>query len=207
MKPILFCDFDGVICNTVQAVADLYNKSYCHSENFVPAVANKCTKWDMSDICPLIKDINSVFNELSLFHYLKPFPHAVEVLKELSEKYQIIIITIGDNKNLQYKLDWIYIYLPFIEDIILIKNKGCIMDKSIINMASKDSETVNIFVDDNQDNLFSVQGQNNLIRYCFAQNRTEWNSKWIDMNGRILKNWLEVRQELLKPSTFDGYSK
>jgi 5'(3')-deoxyribonucleotidase len=206
MKPILFCDFDGVICNTVQAVADLYNKSYYHSENFVPAVANKCTKWDMSDICPLIKDINSVFNELSLFHYLKPFPHAVEVLKELSEKYQIIIITIGDNKNLQYKLDWIYIYLPFIEDIILIKNKGCIMDKSIINMSGTNDNS-NIFIDDSADNLFSQDLTPNLIRYCYGDKRTEWNAKWWDIGGRVVHDWLEIKKELLKEKDVDGYEK
>lgn len=206
MKPKLFLDYDSTIVNTISAIATLYNRIYRHHQYFIPAIASRCTKWNMTDICPLIKNVDSIFNEEELFTYLEPFPNAIEVLKELSIKYQIIIISIGDIQNLQHKLKWINTYLPFVDDIILIKNKGCIMDKSIINMDGT-NDNPNIFIDDSADNLFSQALTPNLIRYCYGDKRTEWNAKWWDIGGRVVHNWLEIKKELLKEKDVDGYEK
>ena len=200
-KPKLFLDMDGVVMDTVLAIATLYNKRFLHHPNFKYAIASNCTKWDMKDICPLITNIEEIFYDRELFNELKPFQNAIEVIKELQGKYQIIIVTIGHKENIRMKINWIDTYLPFVDDIIGIVNKSCVMNKSIINMEGTEG-VPNIFIDDSASNLFSQNNTRNLVRYCYGAKRTDWNKDWLNQGGRHLKDWNEVKNELLKEEEY-----
>jgi 5'(3')-deoxyribonucleotidase len=196
-KAKLFCDYDGTIVNSPKAYYSVYENMFRNHKDFRPANPNDCVKWNLEDVAPLAKDISEdIFSSKELFDYLEPFPNAIEVLTRLEEKYQIIIVSIGSYSNISYKSKWIETNLPFIDDFIGIVNRNIVMDKSCINMKGTDDKP-NVFIDDSASNLLSVQSTN-LIRYCYGDKRTEWNSKWLDINGRQLRNWLEVEKELMK---------
>lgn len=196
-KPKLFLDFDGTVVDSISAYYQVYYDKYKDHKDFKSINPNNCIKWDLSDIAPLAKDnIQDIFSNCLFFYYLKPFPNVIEILQKLKEKYQIIIVSIGTYDNISNKCIYINENFSFIDDFIGIVNKDIKMDKSCINM-NESNDNPNIFIDDNADNLLSVQYPN-LIRYCYGDKRTEWNSKWLDIKGRQLRNWLEVEKELIK---------
>lgn len=111
-------------------------------------------------------------------------PNAKEVIEELVNKYEIYIVTIGTINNLVFKARWIERNLPFIKNLILIRNDGVQMNKSIINMQD------GIFIDDVETNLKSTNAS---VKYCFGK-IYEWNKEW---NGNRLLNWNEIKNTLL----------
>ncbi|WP_297419384.1 HAD hydrolase-like protein [Clostridium sp.] len=196
-KPKLFVDFDGTIVNSIDAFCKVYHDWYSNNKDYKNPIPENVYKWDLTCECPLAKDnTENIFGSSEFFYYLKPFSNAIEVLKKLKEKYQIIIVSIGSYENISNKSLYIQDTFPFVDDFIGIVNRGSVMNKSCINMSGTIDEN-NVFLDDNADSLLSVQCFN-LIRYCYGDKRTEWNSKWLDMKGRQLRNWLEVEKELLK---------
>ena len=196
-KAKLFLDFDGTLTDSISAFCKVYHDWYGNYKDYKTPIPEEVRRWDLTDQCPLAKNnTENIFSSEEFFYYLKPFPNTVEVLQRLKEKYQLIIVTIGSYNNIANKCNFIQDTFPFVDDFIGIVNKGSVMNKSCINMKGTD-DSPNIFIDDNSDNLLSVQSSN-LIRYCYGDKRTEWNSKWLDMNGRQLRNWIEVEKELMK---------
>jgi len=201
-KSKLFLDFDSTLCQTIHSVCRIYSDKYKHHNDFV--IPHPCleTTWNFHTQCPLFteEEIEEVFNDETMFEYLRPFPNAVDVLRKLEDYYQIIIVSVGSYENISLKCKYIKENFDFVDDFIGIINKGCVMDKSIINMRGTNMESPNIFIDDSQGNLFSQHGSSNLIRYCYAHNGliTEWNEDWLKMGGRNFTNWLEVEKELMR---------
>jgi 5'(3')-deoxyribonucleotidase len=114
-------------------------------------------------------------------------PNAKEVLKELNNKYNIIICSIGTNMNLSRKAKWINQYLPFIKNCILINNGNSLMDKSIVNM--KDG----ILIDDVGSNLISSNAK---YKICFGK-IFPWNAELPQDYIRIA-DWKDIENYLLK---------
>ena len=50
MKKILYLDVDNTICNSTKRFVEIYNQEYNQQADWT-----KCYKWDLSDICPLVK--------------------------------------------------------------------------------------------------------------------------------------------------------
>jgi 5'(3')-deoxyribonucleotidase len=123
-------------------------------------------------------------------------PNAREIMLKLNDKYDTYICSIGTLQNIKHKSVWLHRFLPEIKNIILIANEGCKMDKSLIRMDGSGEEN-NIFVDDNASNLLSQVSTPNLIKYCFADRKTEWNKQWLDMNGRVVKDWADIKSKIL----------
>lgn len=197
MKNKLFLDVDDTLTMSSKTYCSVYNFLYKYNPLFKPADYTKNTDWNFAKECPLAKDkTEAIFGSTYFFDFLELFPNAINVLKKLKENYQIIIVSIGTHDNISLKTSYLADNLPFIDDFIGIVNSGCIMDKSIINMASKDENSKNIFLDDNEGNLFSQQGTEGLIRYCYGIVKP-WNNTWYRMNGRWLKDWSKVEKELL----------
>lgn len=125
----------------------------------------------------------NIFGLGYFFVKLEFMPGAPEVITKLSEKYDIIICSIGTYNNLSHKSDWINKNLPFV-DAILIKNKGVEMNKSVVDMNGA------IFVDDHMDNLAS---SNASTKICFGK-KYPWNEKW---DGVWANTWKEIEKALL----------
>lgn len=190
-KPKLFLDHDGVLVDTIKSYCQSYNELYCHSEGFKLANSNLVNDWDMKSQCPLVKNPEDIFSSRTFFANLGFMDNAYQVLKRLSNRYELIICSIGSYDNISLKSQWIQAKLPFIKDSVLIINNGCKMDKSIVQMKNNNGMK-NIFIDDHQDNLFSSNAD---IKICFGK-KYPWNEKWINYGYNWCKDWLEVEQLL-----------
>ena len=185
MKQKLFIDFDSTITNTHKSFCEYYNKFYNHLDGYKYADHNKCNQWGYGDECPLaVNDLDFIFGQWFLFAKLDLFPNAYEILEKLSERYEIIIVSIGTYRNIALKSEWVEECLPFIhESIFLCKGNGVIMDKSTVNMES------GIFIDDVQSNLDST----NADRKILFGRRFVWNEEW---NGEHYMCWNEIEKAL-----------
>lgn len=186
-KEKLFLDIDGTITDSIKAYCQTYSDIYQFHDNFKQPDWTKVEKWDLSDQCPLETNPEYIFSHHKFFKYLNFIDEDMkDVLFELSRKYQIIIVSIGTAHNLAYKSVWLNDNLPFIKDYILLRNNGCIMDKSMIDMSK------GIFVDDVDSNLLTSNAR---WKICFKNNGIkEWNQIW---SGEYVTNSLELLKKLL----------
>lgn len=201
-KPTLFLDCDDCVIQSTKAYCEVYNFLFKNHPLFVSADYTQNYDWNFAKVAPLAKDkTEAIFGSTYFFDLVKPFPNAVEVIQKLKEHYKIIMVSIGTHDNISLKSSWLADNFPMIDDFIGIVNKGVHMDKSIINMKPKNNEINNLFIDDNENNLFS-QSEPNLIRYCYGVKKP-WNEQWYKMNGRWLKDWLDIEERLIKKVSDD----
>lgn len=148
-KVKLFVDFDGTIANSNKAICDLYNKYYDKHSQFVKADYTKVMDWDFKDVCPLMQkdDMMEYFSSEELFSISEPNADAIEMLEELKNYFQVIIVTIGTQRNIHFKSMLIEDWLPDTETIYIYNGDNCHVDKSIINMDE------GLLIDDNVNNL------------------------------------------------------
>jgi 5'(3')-deoxyribonucleotidase len=182
----IFLDFDSVITDSASAFCNTYNEIYRFTPGFVAADANKNDKWDFKIECPLIQTPLYIFSHPLFFKLLKFMPDAEETIKELQNKYQVIIVSIGCYDNISLKAQFIKNKMPYINDAVLLTNQGIKMDKGIVNMNYPDS----IFIDDVKSNLDS----SNAERKILYGKRFDWNREWV---GEHCETWSDVRERLL----------
>lgn len=179
----LYLDYDGVIVNTMKAIVSLYNEDFSYYKDF-----RHVNWWDIRTYgfeecqCANIENIKQYFNQPRFFCRVEYMPWAERILLELSEEYDIIIVSAGYSPNLAAKIDWISKHMPYASFIgVNLKTHS---DKSHIDM--KDG----IFIDDSANNLITSNAQENI---CFGE-IYPWNQDW---TGLRLTNWMEVKNYLL----------
>ena len=198
MRKKAFIDFDSTIVNTNTAFIKTCIDLYKDKPNFIYPTKLDTECWDYSDVCPYIENtskVEEIFGMKEFFNKLEPFENAIETLKLLQSKYQIIIVSIGSYDNISNKSAYIKDTFPFIDDFVGIVNKHCDMNKEVINM-SGDYFDNNIFIDDNQYNLYSQDFAQSLIRYCYGIEKN-WNYLWINEGGKRILDWTHAREVLL----------
>ncbi len=175
----LFIDFDGTIANSNKAVCDLYNEEYSSKEDFVRADYTKIKTWGFLDQCTLLKEneIIKYFSMKKLFNILELNDDVLEVLNVLKEDFDIYIVTIGTQKNINLKTTYIEKYLKGFKTIYIYNGDNCEMNKSTINMND------GILIDDHISNLDSSSAS---MKFVFGL-ETDYNkSDYIRM-----ENWTE----------------
>lgn len=189
-KTKLFCDMDNTLTNSTKAFCEAYNYIYRYHKDFIPAQWELVNTWNFENQCPNLNshsDVLEIFNSPVFFKFLKLInDNTYEVARELNEKYQIIIASIGTPKNLSLKSLYLEDELPFIQDYILLCNNGCKMNKEIIQMNYPDS----IFIDDVTTNIESSNAQNKFIfglEYPWSQTK----------NFNRLRDWTDIANKLL----------
>jgi len=184
----IFLDFDNTIVNSTKSFCETYSELYQDHPNFILPKWEEVNCWNFENQCTLLKtneDVEKIFS-MELFFIGLEFidEYTYKILKELNEKYQIIITSIGTYDNITYKSQWVKGNLPFIKDSIFLINNGCKMNKSVVNM--QDS----IFIDDVTTNLDSSNAVN---KYIFGKEYP-----WSQTNDyHRLWNWTDVAKELL----------
>jgi len=181
---------DGTLTASCKAFCEVYNYIYKYHKNFKPANWELVNKFDFSDQCPILKsksDVLEIFENPIFFKLLKLINNnTYEVIKELNEKYHIIIASIGTPTNLSLKSLYLKETLPFIKDYILLYNNGIKMNKEIIQMNYPES----IFIDDITTNLDS---SNSVDKYIFGKEYS-----WSQTNNyERLWNWTDISKKLL----------
>ena len=189
-KQKLFLDMDGVVLDSVTAYTSTYNILYNLHPNFIPADPAKNRYYDFHEICPLEKNPLHIFSHSLFFNKLEFMPNANEIIKELCEKFQVIICSLGCFNNISLKSQWIKENMPYIKDAILLTNQGIKMDKSIVNMRHRYGDRGSIFIDD----LKSCLDSSNAERKILFGERFDWNREWVGEWGR---DWIEVGEMLL----------
>lgn len=184
----LFLDLDNTVTNSTRAFCSTFNHLYKYKEGFVPAQWDKVEKYNFSCQCNLLKtqrDVLEIFEDPIFFKKLRLInDNTYEIVRKLSEKYQIIVTSIGTPRNLARKTEYLEENLPFIKDYILLNNGNSKMDKSVVQMSE------GILLDDVASNLLS---SNATRKICFGK-IYEWNADW---DGERCFDWTEVEKELL----------
>lgn len=182
----LFLDMDSVITDSASAYCETYNEIYRFTPGFIPADHTKNQKWDFHEVCPLVESPLYIFSHPLFFKLLKFMPDAEEVIKELQNKYQVIIVSIGCYDNISLKAQFIKNKMPYIKDAILLTNQGIKMDKGIVNMYYPGS----IFIDDVKSNLDSSNAERKIL---YGQ-KFDWNKEW---TGEHCETWNDIKERLL----------
>lgn len=195
-RPKLFLDYDNTIVDTIAAIVSIYNEDFSSHKDFVPIDPKEVTSWEFKE-CSLAtyEEINKYFGEVRFFNRIKLYPCAGQVLRSLSHRYDITIVSHGYPKNLELKEKWI-------NDKLFSKifSNECISefigvnweehsDKSHIDMSN------GIFVDDSIKNLESSNANYKILYGEYY----EWNESNIEFLR--CKNWMELNEQihLLEP--------
>ena len=189
-KQNLFLDCDNSLTASTRSFCESYNILYKYHKDFTPANWELVNIWNMQDQCTILKshlDVLEIFETPIFFKLLKLINNnTYEIVRELNEKYQIIIASIGTPMNLSLKSLYLQETLPFIKDYILMYNDGIKMSKEIIQMNYPDS----IFIDDVTTKLDSSNAVN---KYIFGKEYP-----WSQTNDyHRLWNWTDIANKLL----------
>lgn len=166
---------------------------YSHYPDYTPVNPDTINTWDFSE-CKLLHKyknhtVEEIFGMKEFFDCLELFPNAYEVLKEISQRYELWGASIGTYDNLHWKSKFIKCRLPFMKNCLLINNSEIKMDKCILSPPFAPSDS--IFQDDVYNNLMSA---NVFHRYCFGKVYS-YNEQW---KGNRLYNYIDVANEFLR---------
>lgn len=190
IKNKLFVDFDQTISASIKSFCNVYNFMFQDHIDFKPARWWCVEKYNFSDECPLIANINNgvfnIFADPMFFEKLEFIgENTFDVLRRLNENYELHITSIGTFKNLSMKASWINDKLPFVKYAELLCVNKCAMNKSVVHMGDG-----SIFIDDVVSNLDSSNADFKII----FGDEYEWNKS--DRYVRAI-NWTDVEKLLL----------
>ncbi len=171
----LFVDMDEVLADTYMAHIEIYNKDF--GENLT---VEDCMGKDVWKCVPAERQqsVRDHARQEGFFRSLAPIKDSVEVMKELTSKYQVFIASAAMQfpNSLKEKSDWLDEHFPFIS----WQNRILCGDKHILKG--------DILIDDRSYNLQLFKGRS--ILFTSPHN--------IHSNGfERLNNWEEASQVLL----------
>lgn len=169
MRKKIALDMDEVVANVMPKFLDFYEQEF----------GKRLTRDDywgkkVYDI-PGAAHVRNVLYEKGFFRDLPLMENSQEVVKELSERYDIFFTTAAMEfrNSLEDKYDWLLDHFPFIS----WKNFVFCGDKSILR--------ADYMIDDHPRNLLKFQGKG--LLFTASHNTDE------DRFTRV-NNWLEVRE-------------
>ncbi len=172
MNNKIYIDFDGTLVNTIKCIVDMYNTKYNQNIDW------KTVKtWQFDELNLSTRDkIDKYFDKKDFFDKIEFMPFAEHTLdKLLWNGYEIVIVSMGNTKNLKLKEKWIEYNLPYCKFI------GCdfkdYKDKTHIDMSDGIA-----FIDDSIENLLT---SNCPRKICFGE-VFPWNEMW---QGERLYKW------------------
>ena len=181
-KPKIYCDYDSTIVNTIKAIVDLYNEDFKYYKKYEYVHWTDIRRWDFLECnCAKSEYINTYFNQQRFFDRVEFMDNAEEILKRLSKKYEIIIVSLGYSPNLRAKEYWIKEHMPYAKFI------GVNM-KKYKNKNHIDISDGFLYIDDKSSNL----NTNAKYQVCFGD-IYDWNEDW---EGKRCFNWYEVEKYL-----------
>lgn len=165
----IILDYDNTIVNSNKCVVDVYNKllqeyNVQNNTNYKLANYKNPTDYNFSNLQYLNElnvTVQDIFEMSLFFDMIEPYEFALETIKNLSEKYELKICTVGSDKNNELKREWIKKYLPFIDldnnyiHVSMEVDKQ--YNKSLVDMSNS------IFVDDKVDNLKRISNYEKVL--------------------------------------------
>lgn len=190
-RPKLFLDFDNTIVDTIAAVVSLYNEDYVNHDGFVQINPSEVTSWEFTE-CNLAtyEEIDGYFGDKRFFQRVKLYPSAGQVLRSLSHRYDITIVSHGHNNNLKLKEKCVTenIFNKIFDNSCDAKFIGVewekYSDKSHVDMSNS------IFVDDSITNLKTSSAKYKILYGEYM----DWNNTNIEFIR--CKNWLDLNNQI-----------
>lgn len=150
MKKILKIDIDGVIRNISPGVLHIYNTKYNKSNKIY--TVNDITAFHYTECFPdFPKDMNYedffTDNREEIFGKAKPFPFAIQGLKALKEKYEIVLVTAQFPGAIETTKKWLKEYDVPYDRVVYTFNKNevdgwILLDDRIENLEESTSISV-----------------------------------------------------------------
>ncbi|MGF0147576.1 5' nucleotidase, NT5C type [Lachnospiraceae bacterium SGI.054] len=190
-RPKLFLDFDNTIVDTIAAVVSLYNEDYASHEGFIQVDPKDVTSWEFTE-CNLAtyEEIDKYFGDKRFFQRVKLYPSAGQVLRSLSHRYDITIVSHGYASNLKLKEEWVKdklfkeIFDNSCNAEFIGVNWETHNDKSHVDMSNS------IFVDDSIRNLETSSAKYKILYGEYM----DWNNTNIEFIR--CKNWLDLNNQI-----------
>lgn len=190
-RPKLFLDFDNTIVDTIAAVVSLYNEDYASHEGFVQIDPSEVTSWEFTE-CNLAtyEEIDRYFGDKRFFQRVKLYPSAGQVLRSLSHRYDITIVSHGYASNLRLKEKWVKdkLFKEIFDNSCNAEFIGVDWethnDKSHVDMSNS------IFVDDSIRNLETSSAKYKILYGEYM----DWNNTNIEFIR--CKNWLDLNNQI-----------
>lgn len=190
-RPKLFLDFDNTIVDTIAAVVSLYNEDYVNHDGFVTINPKDVTSWEFTE-CNLAtyEEIDKYFGDKRFFQRVKLYPSAGQVLRSLSHRYDITVVSHGYASNLKLKKEWVKDKL-FKE----IFDNSCNAEFIGVNWETHNDKyhvdmSNSIFVDDSIRNLETSSAKYKILYGEYM----DWNNTNIEFIR--CKNWLDLNNQI-----------
>lgn len=185
-KRKLYIDFDSTTVNSIAKICELYNEDYSNHHKFKPAKFHLCESWDFIDQCPLAgrDKIDEYFNSERFYNGLQFMENAENIITKLSEKFEIIIVSMGNSENLRLKGIWLNEHLSCVSEYLPV-DFDIYTNKSHLDMSD------GILIDDSAHNL---ESSNASLKILYGD-IYDWNKNY---KGIRKWNWYEIYEFLMK---------
>ena len=172
----LIIDMDDVLADASSKILSIFNE--INETNIEPSFFDDKSFYDYVN-SPKFKPYIKYIYEPGFFSDLKVFPNAQEVVKELSEKHEVFIVSAATEfpNSLKEKYDWMKEYFPFIS----WQNFVLCGDKSIVRG--------DIMIDDHEKNLINFKGE----KILFDAQHNKLVKGYLRLN-----NWREIHNYFFK---------
>lgn len=177
----VYIDFDNTIAESNQKIIDILNKMYNLEK----------TEEDLKDfgfksIAPITNDEKmSLFESDEFFENLKLKDGVLNVIDKHRNNFNFIVTTIGSEKNLSKKREWLKEQIPFELDFVGIVNDR--LSKKMICMKK------GIQVDDC---MFSLDTNAKVKILYKSNNNFPWQKGYINKDVIVVNNWSEIDEIL-----------
>lgn len=141
MKKKLLVDFDSTTANSTETIFNIWKE-----ESGSKAQYHNDYLWNFKGLLPedYLEQALALFGNQKLYDRLQLMPNAYDVLKKLSEVYQLAICSVHDINTVHLKDAYIQEHLPFIKERIYLPYN---------EKPSKEKIKGHIIIDDNINNL------------------------------------------------------
>lgn len=177
----VYIDFDNTIAESNQKIIDILNKMYNLEK----------TEEDLKDfgfksIAPITNDEKmSLFESDEFFENLKLKDGVLNVIDKHRNNFNFIVTTIGSEKNLSKKREWLKKQIPFELDFVGIVNDR--LSKKMICMKK------GVQVDDC---MFSLDTNAKVKILYKSNNNFPWQKGYINKDVIVVNNWSEIDEIL-----------
>lgn len=173
----IFCDIDGVLWHSCQAIIDILNEKY--GGNFT---GSDVTNWNVNCCYPETteEEVEGVFNNPKFFEIVKPVDGALKFLDRYRDK--IILVTKASIENYARKRKW-FDDRNFADITIIALPLN--VSKGFINMDNIDEYS--LFIDDSTQNLIDCNADYKVqMREYYDDKEREWQKDW---DGLVMYQW------------------
>jgi 5'(3')-deoxyribonucleotidase len=121
---IIAIDLDDTLAESLQHFIKFYNKKYIGKYG-VPIKFKDFTSYFLCDIRNMSREEElKIIKDYDTYHHrdeIEPINKAIEIVKELSKKHEIIIVTSRTKKVEKETRAWVKKYLPMIKEIFFTR--------------------------------------------------------------------------------------